>query len=51
MKYTVTATLTKTYEIEVDALDPSDAIKQLDNWIADDFEDYETDASWILEAK
>ena len=48
-KYIVTATLTKTYEVEVDALDPMDAIKQLDDWIADDFEDYETDASWILE--
>ncbi len=51
MKYTVTATLTKTYEIEVDALDPSDAIKQLDEWIADDFEDYETDTRWELVAK
>jgi hypothetical protein len=51
MKYTVTATLTKTYEVEVEALDPALAIRSLDGWIFDDFEDYETDASWILEAK
>lgn len=48
-KYTIVATLTKSYQIEVDALDPSDAISQLDDWIADDFEDYETDARWTLE--
>jgi len=51
MKYTVYATLTKSFEIEVDALDPSDAIKQLDDWITDDFEDYETNARWELVAK
>lgn len=49
-KYTIVATLTKSYQIEVDALDPNDAISQLDDWIADDFEDYETDARWTLEA-
>jgi hypothetical protein len=50
MKYTVTATYTKTYEIEVDALDPSDAIRKLDGWIDDDFEDYETGSGWELVA-
>ena len=49
-KYTVTATLTATYEVEVDATDPSSAIAQLDNWISDDFEEYQTDARWTMEA-
>jgi len=49
--YTITATLTKTYEIKVDATDVADAIASLDDWIADDFEDYETGAQWTMEAK
>jgi hypothetical protein len=51
MKYTITATLTKTYEIEVFATDPQNAIATLDDWIADDFEGYETGAQWTMEAK
>jgi hypothetical protein len=51
MKYTVTATLTKTYEIEVSATDPQNAIEQLNEWIEDDFENYETGAQWTMEAK
>jgi hypothetical protein len=50
-KYTITATLTKSYEIEVFATDPQNAIDQLNEWIADDFEDYETGAQWTMEAK
>ena len=49
--YTITATLTKTYEIKVLAADPAAAIALLDDWIADDFEDFETDAIWEMEAK
>ena len=49
--YTITATLTKTYEIKVLAADPAAAIAMLDDWIADDFEDFETDAIWEMEAK
>ena len=49
--YTVTATLTKTYEIKVDAADAVNAISSLDDWIADDFEEYETGAQWTMEAK
>lgn len=49
-KYTVTAILTKTYQIEVEADDEMKAIESLDDWIADDFEDYETDALWTMEA-
>jgi hypothetical protein len=50
MKYTITATLTKTYEIKVNATDPQNAIDQLDEWISDDFEDFETDAKWEFKA-
>ena len=49
--YTITATLTKTYEIKVKAADPAAAIASLDDWIEDDFEDFETDAIWEIEAK
>lgn len=49
-KFIVRATLTKNYEIEVEAEDEMDAIKQLDDWIADDFEDYEVGARWDFEA-
>jgi hypothetical protein len=49
-KFTVRATLTKDYEIEVEATDEMDAIKKLDDWIADDFEDFEVGARWDFEA-
>lgn len=50
MKYTVTAVQTTTYEIEVEATDPAAAIAQLDDWIAEDFEDFKVDGKWELEA-
>lgn len=49
--YTITAVLTKTYEIEVEAADTAAAIATLDDWMSDDFEDYETSAQWTMEAK
>lgn len=49
-KYTITAVQTKTYEIVVDAADPSDALTKLDDWIEDDFEDYLVDGQWEFEA-
>jgi phosphotransferase system HPr-like phosphotransfer protein len=49
-KFIVKATLTKDYEVEVEANDEMDAIKKLDDWIADDFEDYEVGARWDFEA-
>jgi hypothetical protein len=49
-KFTITAVQTKTYEIEVEAEDSASAIESLDDWIADDFEDYETGGEWKLEA-
>lgn len=51
MKHLITATLTKTYEIEVDAADPAAAIALLDEWISDDFEGYETAAQWNMEVQ
>jgi hypothetical protein len=51
MKYIVEATLTKNYEIEVEANSPMEAIESLDEWIADDFEDFEVGAKWDFEAK
>lgn len=50
-KYTITAVQTKTYEIEVEAADPAEAIASLDDWMEDDFEDYEVTGKWEMEAK
>jgi hypothetical protein len=50
-KFVVEATLTKHYEIEVEAEDAMKAIESLDDWIADDFEDYEVGAKWDFEAR
>lgn len=50
MKYTITATQTKVYEIEVEAIDASSAIDSLNDWIEDDFEDFKVDGKWELEA-
>lgn len=49
-KYIVTAVRTTTYEVEVDAESPGAAISQLDDWISDDFEDFEVAGHWTLEA-
>ena len=45
-KHIVVATLTKKYQISVEAKNPEDAIASLDEWIADDFEDFEVGARW-----
>ena len=50
-KYTVFATLTKKYEVEVEADDPAQAIEKLDDWIVDDFEPFEVNGKWELEAR
>jgi hypothetical protein len=49
-KITVRATSIKVYEVEVEAEDEMKAIESLDDWISDDFEDYQVSASWHLEA-
>jgi hypothetical protein len=45
-KFIVKATLTRNYEIPVEAETQMDAIKKLDDWISDDFEDFEVTAGW-----
>lgn len=50
-KFTITAVQTKTYQIEVEAADPAEAIASLDDWMEDDFEDYEVTGKWEMEAK
>lgn len=51
MIYTVEATLTKNYKVQVEAESAMKAIESLDDWIADDFENYEVGAKWDFEAK
>jgi hypothetical protein len=50
MKYTITAKQIKHYEIEVEATDPASAIDSLDDWIAEDFENFQVNGKWELEA-
>jgi hypothetical protein len=50
MKYTITAKQIKHYEIEVEASDPASAITLLDDWIAEDFENFQVNGKWELEA-
>ena len=51
MKYTVTVTLTKTYEVPMNAIDPADAIEAMSEWMEEDLEEYKTDTLWQMEAK
>jgi len=48
MKYIIRATQTKNYEIEVEADTPHAAIGLLDEWIEDDFEQYQTTGGWEM---
>jgi hypothetical protein len=51
MKYTITATQTKVYEIEVEANSAGEAIELLDEWNEDDFQDFVAEGGgWELEA-
>jgi hypothetical protein len=51
MKYTITATQTKVYEIEVEAEDAGSAIDSLDDWNEDDFQDFIAEGGcWEFEA-
>ena len=50
-KYTITATQTKVYEIEIEAEDAGAAIDMLDDWNEDDFQPFEAEGGgWDLEA-
>ena len=50
-KFTVYATQTKNYQIEVEAEDEGSAIASLDDWIEDDFEEFEVTGGWEMVAK
>lgn len=52
MKYTITATQTKVYEIEVEATNPASAIELLDDWVEEDFQDSIAEGgSWEFDAR
>lgn len=44
--YKVCATRTHEYEVMVEANSEDEAITKLDDWISDDFEDFEVSAKW-----
>ena len=48
-KFIIEATRTHWYTVEVEAEDEDEAYTSLDDWIADDFEPYETNAQWDFE--
>ena len=50
-KFTIYATQTKNFEIEVEAEDGLAAIASLDDWIEDDFEEFEVTGGWEMVAK
>jgi hypothetical protein len=45
-KFKIEATRTIWYEVEVEAEDEVSAYAELDDWISDDFEDFETTGQW-----
>ena len=45
-KYIIEATRTIWYEVEVEADDEVSAYAELDDWISDDFENFETAGQW-----
>jgi hypothetical protein len=45
-KYKIQATRTQWYEIEVEASDEEAAYHELDDWVSDDFEDFQVNAQW-----
>jgi hypothetical protein len=49
IKFIVTAKLINTYKIEVMATDAGAAIDSLDEWVAEDFEDFLVGQQWDLE--
>jgi hypothetical protein len=50
-EYLVRAIQTIVYEVVVKAEDAEEAIASLDDWIADDFAEYQVDGSWDLVAE
>lgn len=45
-KYIIEAISTQWFEVEVEAEDELDAYAELDDWNADDFEPFNTNATW-----
>lgn len=48
-KYMIVATAKNEYEIEVEADDEQSALATLDDWIADDFQDFLIQGTWDFE--
>lgn len=49
MKYVVHATQTKEFEVPVEALNAAEALEKVQNWIQDDFEEFQTHAEWSMD--
>ena len=49
MKFVVQATQTKHFEIPVEATNAAEAQAKIEDWIEDDFEDFQTQAEWQIE--
>jgi len=45
-KFIVEAIRTQWFEVEIEAEDEVSAYAELDEWMADDFEDFETNTQW-----
>jgi hypothetical protein len=50
-RFLITATSTFEYSVPVIADDEDEALATLDDWIASDFADYQTDATWTFEVE
>jgi hypothetical protein len=50
-RYFITATSTFEYKVPVIADNEDEALATLDDWIASDFADYQTDATWSFEVE
>lgn len=50
-KYVVTAVSTHEYRVPVDAASESEALAELDDYIASELADYEVDAHWSYEVE
>lgn len=45
-KYIINAQRTHWYTVEVEASSKQEALEEVRDWIADDFQDFETNAQW-----
>lgn len=50
-KYEIYATRLHCYKVGVEATNMDEAYKQVQDWIADDFEKYETHAEWHFDVE